>query len=435
MRKSQILPAKKWMLVISCIGVLGLVAFSGYILFEATKAQVEVMDNGETQTVQTHANTVAQLLDELDITVGEHDDISPDMDAAIEDEMKVNHKTAKEVTVSINKDEETYYTTVDTIGEFLEKENIEAGKHDDVSVDPSDDISDGLEIEIDRAFQVMINDGGDKSKVWTTGATIEQLLSNHDISLKDADKVKPALDEQAEKDTAIKIVRVDTDTDKVEESVAFDTITEEDDSLKKGEEKVISEGKKGTKVMKYEITMENGEEVDRELVDEEVTKESKDRVVAIGTKEPEPEPKSEPEKSESDLVTLSDDKKDDQHDEKSDNKTDNSDESSSDNNEEPSSDSGEVLYMMATGYTADCSGCSGVTSTGIDLNNNPNAKVVAVDPSVIPLGSKVWVEGYGEAIAGDTGGAIKGNRIDIHVPDKADADKYNGKDVKVKILD
>lgn len=435
MRKSQILPAKKWMLVISCIGVLGLVAFSGYILFEATKAQVEVMDNGETQTVQTHANTVAQLLDELDITVGEHDDISPDMDAAIEDEMKVNHKTAKEVTVSINKDEETYYTTVDTIGEFLEKENIEAGKHDDVSVDPSDDISDGLEIEIDRAFQVMINDGGDKSKVWTTGATIEQLLSNHDISLKDADKVKPALDEQAEKDTAIKIVRVDTDTDKVEESVAFDTITEEDDSLKKGEEKVVSEGKKGTKVMKYEITMENGEEVDRELVDEEVTKESKDRVVAIGTKEPEPESKSEPEKSESDLVTLSDDKKDDQHDEKSDNKTDNSDESSSDNNEEPSSDSGEVLYMMATGYTADCSGCSGVTSTGIDLNNNPNAKVVAVDPSVIPLGSKVWVEGYGEAIAGDTGGAIKGNRIDIHVPDKADADKYNGKDVKVKILD
>lgn len=40
-------------------------------------------------------------------------------------------------------------------------------------------------------------------------------------------------------------------------------------------------------------------------------------------------------------------------------------------------------------------------------------KMIAVDPKVIPLGSKVWVEGYGEAIAGDTGGAIKGNRIDI----------------------
>lgn len=423
MRKSQIMPAKKWMLVISCMGVLGLVAFSGYILFEATKAQVEITDNGETQTVQTHADTVAELLDEVDIAIGEHDDVSPNVDAAIEDEMEVNHKTAKEVTVSINKDEDTFHTTVNTIGEFLAEENINAGKYDDMSVDPSDDISDGLVIKIDRAFQVTINDGGDKSKVWTTGATIEQLLNDHDISLEDADKVKPALDKQAKKDKTIKIVRVDTDTDKVEESVAFDTVTEEDSSLKKGKEKVVSEGKEGTKVKKYEITMENGEEVDRELVDEEVTKESEDKVVAIGTKEPKEPKESEPEKSDSDsdLVTLSDEKESD----------------SSNNSEEPSSDSGdeEVLYMMATGYTADCNGCSGITSTGIDLNSNPNAKVVAVDPSVIPLGSKVWVEGYGEAIAGDTGGAIKGNRIDIHVPNKADADKYNGKDVKVKILD
>ena len=47
---------------------------------------------------------------------------------------------------------------------------------------------------------------------------------------------------------------------------------------------------------------------------------------------------------------------------------------------------------------------------GHNLTANPNMKLIAVDPSVIPLGSKVWVEGYGVAIAGDTGGAIKGNR-------------------------
>ncbi|GAA3326735.1 hypothetical protein GCM10020331_063860 [Ectobacillus funiculus] len=54
-----------------------------------------------------------------------------------------------------------------------------------------------------------------------------------------------------------------------------------------------------------------------------------------------------------------------------------------------------------------------MTATGIDLRKDPNMKLIAVDPKVIPLGSKVWVEGYGEAIAGDTGGAIKGNRIDV----------------------
>ena len=74
--------------------------------------------------------------------------------------------------------------------------------------------------------------------------------------------------------------------------------------------------------------------------------------------------------------------------------------------------------MTATAYTAHCNGCSGITRTGINLRSNPNLKVIAVDPNIIPLGSKVWVEGYGYAVAGDTGGAIKGMKIDLHVPTK-----------------
>ncbi|WP_077306938.1 LysM peptidoglycan-binding and 3D domain-containing protein [Terribacillus halophilus] len=93
------------------------------------------------------------------------------------------------------------------------------------------------------------------------------------------------------------------------------------------------------------------------------------------------------------------------------------------------------LTVSATAYTGQCNGCSGVTATGIDLNANPNAKVIAVDPNVIPLGSRVWVEGYGEAVAGDTGGAIKGNKIDVHVPDKGSALNWGRKSVTVKVLD
>jgi len=63
-------------------------------------------------------------------------------------------------------------------------------------------------------------------------------------------------------------------------------------------------------------------------------------------------------------------------------------------------------------------------------------KVIAVDPNVIPLGSRVWVEGYGEAIAADTGGAIKGNIIDVLVASEAyAADNWGRRTVKVKILD
>lgn len=95
----------------------------------------------------------------------------------------------------------------------------------------------------------------------------------------------------------------------------------------------------------------------------------------------------------------------------------------------------ETLTVSATAYTADCEGCSGVTATGIDLNENPNQKVIAVDPKVIPLGSTVYVEGYGKAIAGDTGGAIKGKKIDLFMSSEKQALKWGRQQVEVKILD
>jgi peptidoglycan DL-endopeptidase CwlO len=94
---------------------------------------------------------------------------------------------------------------------------------------------------------------------------------------------------------------------------------------------------------------------------------------------------------------------------------------------------GKTITVTATAYTASCKGCSGYTKTGINLKDNPNAKVIAVDPSVIPLGSVVYVEGYGYAIAGDVGSAIKGNRIDVFVPSHSQAIKWGVRKVKVTI--
>ncbi|WP_438318176.1 LysM peptidoglycan-binding domain-containing protein [Sporosarcina sp. FA9] len=96
---------------------------------------------------------------------------------------------------------------------------------------------------------------------------------------------------------------------------------------------------------------------------------------------------------------------------------------------------GKEMTMTATAYTAYCKGCSGTTYTGINLRTNPNQKVIAVDPRIIPLGSKVWVEGYGEAIAGDIGSAIKGNIIDVFIEHRQDALNWGRKTVKIKILE
>lgn len=91
--------------------------------------------------------------------------------------------------------------------------------------------------------------------------------------------------------------------------------------------------------------------------------------------------------------------------------------------------------VSASAFTASCNGCTGITKTGINLKSNPDLKVIAVDPKVIKLGTKVYVEGYGYAIAGDTGSAIKGNKIDVFFPTKSEAYKWGRKKVKIKILD
>lgn len=100
----------------------------------------------------------------------------------------------------------------------------------------------------------------------------------------------------------------------------------------------------------------------------------------------------------------------------------------------PPASEGKEMLVTATAYTAYCTGCSGTTAYGIDLRTNPNQKVIAVDPKVIPLGTKVWVEGYGEAIAGDIGGAIKGNKIDVFIPSYTNAMEWGVKKVKLKVL-
>jgi len=98
--------------------------------------------------------------------------------------------------------------------------------------------------------------------------------------------------------------------------------------------------------------------------------------------------------------------------------------------------SGRTLTMESTAYSsdpADTLGGGTVTATGQNLLSNPMA--VAVDPNVIPLGTRLYVEGYGEAIASDTGGAIKGNIVDVHFSTYAECIAWGRRTVQVTILD
>lgn len=379
---SKQFPALKSNVVISTVGVLALMIFSGIVLFESTKAEVLVVDNGEKQEVKTHAKTVDELLDEVGIAVGEHDALSHSADATIEDGMQIDYKAAKQVIVTVDDHGNEYYTTLDTVDEFLAEHNLSFSKHDEVSFSEDDKIEDGMHLEVTKAFQVKINDGGKEKKYWANGGTVQQLLEENDITYeKDSDdRIKPSLTDTVDEDTKITITRVTKDTETEEETLAFETEEIEDSSLEKGETRVISEGQDGKVKKTYEITKENGEKLKRDLIETKTLQDKKNRVIAVGTKETERKPtriQTSTPKEEPKVSTVAQ-KTSAENDEQPKQKIKQINNQSSEKKSEQSAEAqterkpqsnGKELTVTASAYTASCNGCSGLTSTGIDLSN------------------------------------------------------------------
>lgn len=393
--------------------------FSVLVFLDAAKSEVVIAADGDVQTVKTNSKTVGELLKDLGIDVEENDELSHGENTEIVDGMEIRFESANEILLTIDGETEEYKTTAITVGQFFQDEELEFSRYDDISHSDIAILDDDIEIEVTSAVPVELNDGGEKEKVWTTEDTVEDLLENEEIEYdEDEDRIEPELDEEIEEDMKVNVTYVETEEVEEKESLSYHTKKKDDDSIAKGEEKTEKEGKKGKVAKTYEVTKENGEEVSRELIDEEVLKESKDEVIAVGTKE--------------ESSSSNDNKKSDKKESKS-KESKESKESSDSKSSSSSSGSGKSMTMDATAYGPDCAGCSGMSATGMDLSDGP--KVIAVDPSVIPLGSKVWVEGYGEAIAGDTGGDIQGNRIDVLYPTESEASKWGRKSVEVKVLD
>ncbi|MBG9769305.1 ubiquitin-like domain-containing protein [Bacillus vallismortis] len=398
------LSKSKVILVAACLLLAG--SGTAYAAHELMKQSVSVSINGKKKHIRTHAKTVGDLLETLDIKTRDEDKITPAKQTKITADMDVVYEAAKPVKLTINGKEKTLWSTAKTVGALLDEQDVDVKEHDQIDPAIDTDILKDMQINIEPAFQVTVNDAGKQKKIWTTSTTVADFLKQQKMNIKDEDKIKPALDAKLTKGKAdITITRIEKVTDVVEEKIAFDVKKQEDASLEKGEEKVVQKGKEGKLKKHFEVVKENGKEVSRELVKEETAEQSKDKVIAVGTKQS--SPKVEKVSASGDSKTV----------------VSRSDEST-----------GKVMTVSSTAYTASCSGCSGHTATGVNLKNNPNAKVIAVDPNVIPLGSKVHVEGYGYAIAADTGSAIKGNKIDVFFPEKSSAYRWGNKTVKIKVL-
>jgi uncharacterized protein YabE (DUF348 family) len=339
--------------------------------------------DGQSTTIQTHATSVNQVLQEARVTLGAYDELqvegdlrSPPTDA---EQARIVVRRALPFTVREGGTETAYRTTASTIGEALHQAGLTLYLADRVEPDLNTRVSAGMLITIERSKPVTVRVDGRTTRTRTHRDRVGAVLADLGIVLTGQDYTRPPLDASLGDDATVEVIRVGERFLIEQEPIPFESEWRPDPDLEIDNERLLQEGSPGVRERRVRVRYENGQEISRTLENVYVAVPPTTKVQGYGTK----------------IVVRS-----------------------------LSTSSGSVEYwrrirMLATSYSAGTSGVSasrdwyGRTATAMRMRKG----IVAVDPRVIDLGTEVYVPGYGLGLAGDTGGAIKGKRIDLGFDD------------------
>ncbi|MBP1744809.1 MAG: hypothetical protein H6Q58_1787, partial [Firmicutes bacterium] len=319
----------------------------------------------------------------------------------------------KTITVAVDGKEYKVVTFSSTYAKALENKSIAVGPEDRTAPSLDSKIEEGSTIKITRATNVKINVDGKLLSVVSAEANVEKMLAAEGIKISEYDKVSPSKDAPLNDGLEVSIMRVTTSDITDVSPVAFETVTKTDGTLQKGVTKIVQNGVQGEKTTVTRVFYENGKEVSRAIVSETVTKEPVQKVVASGTAVTGTTATATTATATATVASAA---------------------NTATDSRGGSLSYSKVLTMKATAYSEEeSSNIWGLqTAMGVDAVRDPSGwSTIAVDPSVIPLGTKVYVEGYGYAIAQDTGSAIKGNIIDCFFYKDVDMNAWGVRTVNV----
>lgn len=311
----------------------------------------------------------------------------------------------KDVVIDVEGKHIVVRTMKNTVYEALEQNGITVRSCDYISM-PLDTRLQSMkvnEIKIKRAVPVSIFADGREFPVMTWRDTVEEVLANSPVKPTGLDRLDGvSLNDGIKKDMAIKIIRVKENIITENESIPYQTLKRKNERLNAGTERVVKNGQEGVREKQFKVVTEDGREISRNLLKDTVALAPVNMIMEFGTV-------LNHKTARGDVLRYK-----------------------------------SVLDMRATAYTASFrdTGKSpgdpgfGITRTGIRARKG----VIAVDPRVIPLGTRVYVEvagnipDYGYAVAADTGGAIKGKLIDLYYDSQNFVDQWGCRRVKVYIL-
>lgn len=286
----------------------------------------------------------------------------------------------KTVTINLDGKEMKVVTFKSTVSKVLQSEKIVVGPKDKASPELDQKIKNGDIINIKKAVDVYVQVDGKNLSLKSAEDNVKDLLLAEGIKLGEDDKISPQLSSSISKGISIKIVRVDAKIVEEKKELDYATIYKSDNSLIIGTNKVVQDGEKGEKVITHKLIYEDGRIVSNKVLSEVITKNPVVKIINRGI-----------------LGVLN------------------------------ISRGGTQVYYTKTlkfktsAYTAASCGKSpsspgyGRTATGVYAKRDPYGySTIAVDPRIIPYGTKLYIPGYGLAIAQDTGGAINGYKLDLY---------------------
>ncbi|MFC4076604.1 G5 and 3D domain-containing protein [Salinithrix halophila] len=309
----------------------------------------------------------------------------------------------KEVTITFSDKEKTVQTDVlsGSLSDALEKEGFDPAKLKSQykpSVEWDSPIKkDGTKVNLACNCSVSLKVGGKKEKkMKTTEPTVGDFLKEQKVKVDKSDQMNATMDQKITNDLAIIIDKVEKRVQKKVEPIDYDTKKKEDPDLPKGEKKVAKKGKKGKSIYQVIAIYKNGKSMvtDKKLV-EKVDPVAEVVMVGSGEAKETAAEKEDTQLSSGSRIAGLKYKK--------------------------------TMAAETTGYTA----TGNKTATG----TTPRRGTVAVDPSVIPLGTRLYIPGYGQAVAEDTGGAVNGNVIDLFFDTREEAIQWGRRNVTAYILE
>jgi len=297
-----------------------------------------------------------------------------------------------EVTVSVDGLSQTFKTSAQTVGQALKAAGVSLDLRDRVEPKPETPVTAGMIIEVTRARALSLAIGGREIWLRTTAPTVGEALAGSRLAVHPDDRVEPGSDEPVVNGLRVVVTRIVRSFRHHADPIPFETVRREDMTMDLGKVVVAQPGANGLLERLLLITYEDGRQVSIEELSKEVAREPITQIERVGT-----------------AGTIVRD--------------------------------GQTIRFLkrmdvtATAYEPGPISCGAYADGYTALGLRATRGIIAVDPTVIPFWTRVYVDGYGFAVAGDSGSAIRGNRIDVCFDTYAEAMNWGVKRVRVYILE